>query len=668
MPTAPVPQVVEGFLKELLGAKKAVKLYPAGNPLAAEWIQRLHRNLEGARHEGLPGSLRIANGRWEWDGGHLASRDQALDAFRFELETCHINEIVIEPGVEPWELRDLLDCLNLGQQALDAAGGPQAVLSQKNVVHVSLRGLFWGEDGGTGAAGPGALTARLDALEALVNAIVEALADQFRELTYDRKRLSPWLLELAEPGGAEGVFAAIEMLIPLIEAEPDKELRYRILAESIVALPDPLRGTLAGSWLMPRAWIPDVLSLLTRFSGDELAQLTALVPATAIEEIRANLEEMPAEDWRKARLREALEDALAAKETPPAPTQPLIAEDDPGLAKLGEIVRAACAPDAVLGHSVNILFHLLGTVETEAYPVFLIDALEEAIAEGLTRSELRLALRILRALNSLEKLRPQWIAEHQRRLYLLQKRLSARSHVSLLVDVLRRSEGPDEIRGATEYLGLLGAEATEEFAALLVAEQDARARDRLLETLAALGPAAVPAIRSQVADAPSALTRHLVALLARIGDAATYPIVEKLARHEHPLVRREVARALATLGGKQAMRPLIEYLADPDSEVRLAAMKLLGSLMDADAVGPLREFLSTPTRTVTDLLVKREIIGSLASIGGPEARQVLEAITRRRAWPWQQNERKVRRFAEDALVAMRTPAGPSAQPAEPGRE
>lgn len=665
MPTAPVPQVVEGFLKELLGAKKAVKLYPAGNPLAAEWIQRLHRNLESARQDGLPGSLRIANSRWEWEGGHLESRDKALDAFRFELETRHINELVIESGVEPWELRDLLDCLNLGQQELDAAGGPQAVLTQKNVVHITLRGLFWGEGAGIGAAGPGVAAARLDVLEALVNAIVEALADQFRELTYDRKRLAPWLLELAEPGGAEGAFAGIEMLVPLIEAEPDKELRYRILTESIVALPDPLRATLAGTWLMPRAWIPDVLSLLTRFSGDELAQLTALVPATALEEIRANLEEMPAEDWRKARLREALEDALAAKETPSAPAEALIAEDDPAVAKLGEVVRAAGAPDAVLGHSVNILFHLLGTVETEAYPVFLIDALEEAIAEGLTRNELRLALRILRALNSLEKLRPQWVAEHQRRLYLLQKRLSAGSHVSLLVDVLRRSEGPDEIRGATEYLGLLGNEATQEFVAVLVREEDAHARGRLLEVLAALGPAAVPAIRAHVADGPSGLTRHLVALLARIGDPATYPVVEKLVRHEHPQVRREVARALAALGGKQAMRPLIEYLADPDSEVRLAAMKLLGSLMDAEAVGPLHDFLSTPTRTVTDLLLKREIIGALASIASPEARQVLQAIARRRVWPWQQNERKVRQLAQDALAGMRTTPAP---PAEPQRE
>lgn len=661
MPTSPVPQLVEGFLKELLGAKKAVKLYPAGNPLAAEWIQRLHRTLESAFQEGFPPSLRIANGRWEWDGGHLATRDQALETFRFELETRHINEIAIEPGVEPWELRDLLDCLSLGQQEMHAAGGPQAVLTQKNVVHITLRGLLWGE--GEGTAAPGMATTRFDLLDGLVTAILEALADQFRELTYDRKRLAPWLLALGEPGGrAESVFAGIEMLIPLIDEEPDRELRYRILAESIVSLPDPLRSTLVGTWLMPRAWIPDVLNLLTRFSGDELAELTRVVPASALAEIRANLEEMPADDWRKARFRESLEDALAAKESPAAPQEPVIADDDPGIAKLRDIARAACTPDAVLSHSVNILFHLLGAVETDAYPVFLVDALEEAIAEGLARDELRLALRILRALNNLEKLRPQWIAEHQRRLYLLQKRLSGRSHVSLLADVLRRSEAADDIRGATEYLGLLGHEATEEFVALLADEEDGHARARMLDVLAAIGPAAVPAIRARVADSPWAVSRHMVALLARIGDPTAFQVVEKLVRHEHPQVRREVARALAALGGRQAMKPLLQYLGDPDGEVRLTTIKLLSGLIDADAVGPLREFLTTPTRTVSDLLVKREIITSLASVGSPEARQVLEAIARRRVWPWQQNERKVRQLAKEALATMQLapPAAPEA--------
>src|SRR5262245_38359466 len=139
-----IAQVVEGFLKELLGAKKAVRLYPAGNPLATEWMARLHRSLETAFKDGLPALLRIAAGRLEWDGGHLATKDQALEAFRFELETRRITEIAIDPAVEPWELQQLLDCLNLRQEEVDQAGGLPTLLGQRKVVHIALRGPLWG--------------------------------------------------------------------------------------------------------------------------------------------------------------------------------------------------------------------------------------------------------------------------------------------------------------------------------------------------------------------------------------------------------------------------------------------------------------------------------------------------------------------------------------------
>ena len=144
---APVARVVEGFLKDLLGAKKAVRLYPAGNPLASEWMSRLHRSLETALKDGLPPVLRIAPGRFEWDGGQLVTKDQALESFRFELETRRITEMAIDPGVEPWELQHFLDCLASGesprtdgraglgvvqvlealQTSLDSGGAPQPV-------------------------------------------------------------------------------------------------------------------------------------------------------------------------------------------------------------------------------------------------------------------------------------------------------------------------------------------------------------------------------------------------------------------------------------------------------------------------------------------------------------------------------------------------------------
>ncbi|HLE45327.1 MAG TPA: HEAT repeat domain-containing protein [Methylomirabilota bacterium] len=654
--TSQVSQVVEGFLKELLGAKKAIKLYPAGNPQAAEWIQRLHRALEHALKEGLPHLLRIEPGRFEWEGGQFPTKDQALESFRFDLETRSITEIAIDPGVESRELQHFLDCLNLRHEDVDAAGGLPALLSQRNVVHITLRGPSWGESAGT--AGPGPATAMMDLLESLIGAIVEALTEQFRELTYDRLRLSAWLLDLAHPGDrADAVFRAVQMLIPLVEAEPDREIRFRTINECLMALPEPLRSSVVTGWLMPAVRTDlHILNLLTRFSGDEFAELVGLLPANSLEALRTEIEALPVEEWKKARLAESLEDALAEKEVATAPIEALIADDDPALLALREAARVGCTPDLALVHSVNVLFHLIGETESEGYPTFLVDALEEAVTDALGRDQLGEALLILRWLGQPVELRPEWQAEHQRRLQLLHRRLAGRSQIALLTDLLSRRDDPGDVAAAAEYVRTLGREAMDEFIDILADEQEGGPRGRLLDVLGAIGPAAAPVLRARVGDGSWQLARNMIALLTRLADQSAYPAIEKVARHEHPYVRREVARALAALGGKQALTPLLEYLSDPDGEVRLTAIKLLGGLVDASTVGPLRDFLATPTRNAGDLLIKREMLTALASIGSPEARVVVEAIAQRRVWPWQRNELTVRDLAVQALKSMGQPA------------
>jgi hypothetical protein len=658
---APVAQVVEGFFKDLLGAKKAVRLYPAGNPLASEWMSRLHRSLETALKDGLPPVLRIVPGRFEWDGGQLVTKDQALEAFRFELETRRITEIAVDPGVEPWELQHFLDCLNLRQEDVDQGGGLPALLGQRNVVHITLRGPLWGDGTGAASGGPGATTSRLDQLEGLVAAVLDAVADEFRTLAYDRVRLSGWFVELAHPGDRADIVAqAVQMLIPLAEAEPDREIRYRALNECLMALPDPLRRAVINEGLLPAVRTDlNVLNLLTRLSGDEFAELVGLLPASWLEGLRAEIEALPAEEWKKARLVESLEDALAERELAAAPVESLIADGDPGLLALREAARSGGSPEAALEHSLAILFYLVGESESEGYPTLLIDALEETVTEALGRGQLRLALRTLQRLTQPPELRPEWQAEHQRRLQLLHRRLGGRSQVSLLAEGLRRRESPDDMADATEYLRTLGGEALGEFVGIVGEEPDAGTRGRMVEVLAAIGLPAAPAVRARVGNGPWQVVRVMIGLLARFGDREGIAAIEQVARHDHPQVRREAARALAALGGKQALPRLLEYLSDTDAEVRLAAIKLIGGLLDANTVAPLRAFLVTPTRGASDLLVKREMMTALASVGSPQARQVLESIAQRRVWPWQRNELTVRDLALEAIksIGQPTPVG-----------
>jgi hypothetical protein len=642
------PEVIEAFLKELLGARKALRLYPAGNPLAVEWVQRLQRAVESVLRDHPPLRLQVTQGGFEWDGGQLPTRDRALEAFRFELATRKITEISITPGVEASELRGLLEFFNAGPRGAEAGEeGPPPDLQGKG--HIALDGSLsrYHQADAVASAAVGA-----DLLEAALVEILAELEAVFREITDDRVRLSHWLGELARAQDPARIVArGIQMLIPLFEVEPDRELRYRTLTESMMALNEPLRTEALAVWLMPAVRSDaNIVKLLGRFSGDDFAELAGLIPVEVLQQLRGDIEASPMEEWIKIRISESLEDAITEKEVAATPLEPIIAEDDPILTPVREAARAACTPERVLEHSVTVLYHLVGETETEGYPVLLAEVLEEAGTDALGQGQLPIALGIVRWFAEPERLRPKWHAEHQRRYQLLRRRLAGRAHITRLVDLLRREDRPDRVRDAAVYLKALAREAVEEYIDILGDEPDGTVRVRLVAVLETMGPDAEAAIRARLADKRWTVVRSMVTLLGQVGSAASLDALVRVMSHPQPLVRREVARVLGILGGRRAIRWLLECLADGEVEVRRAALKAIQKLVEAGSVAPIRDFLASPTRTVTDILVKRELIASLTAAGRPETRQILDAIARRRLWWWRGNDRKVRAIAREALT------------------
>src|SRR5262249_35113692 len=246
---------------------------------------------------------------------------------------------------------------------------------------------------------------------------------------------------------------------------------------------------------------------------------------------------------------------IAERQVAVAPLEPLITEDDPALARIREAVQGSSAPDRVLEHSVAVLFHLVGETESEGYPTLLADVLEEAVNDALGQGPLGPALGIVRWLADPERLRPEWQAEPQRRYQLLRRRLAGRSHVTRLVELLRQGDKPDHVRDSAAYLAALGREAMQEFIDILGDEPEGGARSRRLTVVETMGREAEPAIRQSLGDKRWGVVRSMVALLGQMGgDAASLDAVVKIRTHPHPMVRREVARALPTLGGGRVVR------------------------------------------------------------------------------------------------------------------
>jgi HEAT repeat protein len=87
------------------------------------------------------------------------------------------------------------------------------------------------------------------------------------------------------------------------------------------------------------------------------------------------------------------------------------------------------------------------------------------------------------------------------------------------------------------------------------------------------------------------------------------PTVVQELENDNPELRYEAAAAAGALGEVEAVRPLIELLADPDAEVRLAAVTALGHIGGAEAKQALRQALHHKEQSMRDAAA-----GALAEI------------------------------------------------------
>jgi HEAT repeat protein len=663
-------QLLVLFLKGLVAAKKSLGLYPPGSEMATAWIQRLRRSLDSFLEQGMSFPIRVDRDRFRWAGEDLLTVDPTLETFRFDLEARGITEFSIQPAVEDWELQAFLELLNQPPTSLESVSGAAAQLRTRGVTHVAVVTLGPGgvlPDGEAGEATWRVMQTGRDALDLFVEAVLTALGERLADLTYDRAALQKWFRDVAEGGQIEDLYGAIKMLGSLAEGGGDREIRTRTMLEALLLLPADVLRPLLTKWLVPLAGTDLVaFNLLTQVTDDELSQIARLVPQEQLLALTSELLEFPWEEGKRQRLLEAIAWAVRRQEeSAPAPgAAALLSRDDPVLVELRREITESCHPDVLLERSTDILLALIFNVESDEYPGFVVDALEELIGEALGRGKLDLAVRALSSLGASTQLGGQKMREHARRLELFRRRVAGRAQIALVAGILRDNVGPAQMERAAEYLRGVAREGVEEFANLLAEERDRRVRARMCQVLARVGPVMVPVLVPRLDDTRWYVVRNLLYVLGRIGHESAFLPLIPLLDHQHPRVRVEAIRALALVGGEAAAGPILRCVPDHDPTVCRAAVKALGSLRSDEGVPVLRDLLTRPVTADDDLDVRQEAVTALAAIGTPVARGVLDDLAGRRVWFWQRAEKRIRAMAADALSGRRPPGG---APAGAGR-
>jgi HEAT repeat protein len=217
--------------------------------------------------------------------------------------------------------------------------------------------------------------------------------------------------------------------------------------------------------------------------------------------------------------------------------------------------------------------------------------------------------------------------------------------------LMTASNSPDrDVRlAAVTSLGLIADHTSSE--ALLVAAKDAdqSVRNAALVSLAALG-ISVERLSADITH-PNWQTRAAaIAMLARLGDAKSLPLLVGALKDNDSRVRVEAARTIGLMGEPRAMDALVAAVGDTSADVRVEATVALGRLKDARAIAPLTSLLND-----RDARVSLAAAESLARM--QDARAIRVLVTSLADGDWQVRARAAQvlaRVSADAPIEEAT--------------
>jgi hypothetical protein len=234
------------------------------------------------------------------------------------------------------------------------------------------------------------------------------------------------------------------------------------------------------------------------------------------------------------------------------------------------------------------------------------------------------------------------------------------------VDLAKKLVTPEVARGMAVMLGAasrdearrariaaavvrVGAPMVPALADVLTESTERPARRLYIETLSAMGDAALPAVRRLVEDPRWFVVRNAILVLRGRADASALEPLTAALGHPDARVRKEALLALAHVGGESAAQLAASKLSDPDVDVRRAAAMVTGALASVRALKPLLERLDDEK----DPDVQETILLALGQIGDPGAVPAIE----KRAVPglFTRAQSSLRVAAYRALAAIGTP-------------
>jgi len=244
----------------------------------------------------------------------------------------------------------------------------------------------------------------------------------------------------------------------------------------------------------------------------------------------------------------------------------------------------------------------------------------------------------------------QYSEEHRQNARLCLGQLSTDTTTDYLVAYLAEEKTEQKTRNTLiQILAFMGSKITNRLIEILTDERSATKRKLIHEVLVRSGPASLPAINQYLSDDRWFVVRNAVALLGDIRSQDSLAELTLLLQHDEIRVRRETIRSLTRIGGKRAIKILLQTAASDDHDLRRQAILSLGAMRATVASPTLMSILKQKGWSQRDIDLKKDTIRALGEIRDSEAIPELLKIITKRCWLHKQLNDELRVAAAAAL-------------------
>ena len=698
------PEAVERFIKQLLVAHRACRLYPSSSEIptgaACECLAMLRELLR----EQPDLRFQVTKDALLYNALPVLPRLKPFEAFAREFYQRSIAEVRFHSGVTPREVTDFLRIIQESPEAISATGGLEQRLWDVQIDGITVRMVSTKivdaeleDESAVPVSGEDWPPSR-ERIDELVDAAYGARPRDQRMLVrfvQNPRLVSRYLAELASEGrgGRPLVNLIAGKIVSLAHAasaelaEDQPEL-FRSLAESLLSLDPELRRNVLVERLLPESRLDEgVASVMRQFELGELCK--ALVEGLGPDEVsrdglarairnlavislspRETVMDAMAGAMREAGMEEA---AVTSVLQGAAPTQISVrkASDDRGdgiESVLRLVDLAPIAPEAqdeeVAGLRAevangvtdgDILIGIVTLVTIERRPEMfasLMSVVEDGLGLLLEWGEYGSAVTAATALSALRSDETLDAAQQDRVRQALADMASPRNMREVATAVRVHAAGMPEHDECRRLIAILGDIAIAPLLEVLADEPDMAARKALVDMISAMAPRHVRELGNRTGDPRWYFVRNVVGILGSTRDPVALQYLNRTLRHSDARVRRETIRAVASIRDVLAEQMLVAALTDDDAQNVGLAARYLGNLGSRIAVTGLADVARGDGRGNRDPGPRIEAIEALGRLATPEAEAAIIDVARSRAILRSGRIREIQAAAEGALAAI----------------